>query len=445
MRSNARFITLSTHLDLSSLPGIVRRFFKLTGEEPWLDRREQLVRRSRSEPSIATIINTIYSRELAIADLLMARKQIVDFRLPSAAARPDLLEAYGFIATFVRIFQVLPLDARQRLIKHLLGALKNNGLAALSLELDTAAHLSRLNYGLKFNDLVGIGPGTFDFLAARNAREFEIDCKAVSADTGTSISYFGASGILSFAANAIVTGRKVGQTTIVALTTTKKISKRNADARAVAGALAEAIQTNARVITPDATVEISHHPSSDLAPFERHATVQFPVLPDEAEDWEQIVRIPDEGLGGFAFLFRCSVKSNRAKKIAVTLKDSVDRQFSKQRPAILFVRLADMTGDTFLRYLGQPTFMYKICHEELFKEKRNHLLGVQFLPGAPEIIRSETGEGVSIGGQVGLFIPNPRHPLSADPDWSPMHPPPEAGWAQHMAQADRWPYYPVPG
>jgi len=405
------------------MPEIFRLFFSITGEEPWLARRRHLNRRQRTEPGVATILNTIYSRELAISSLILNKYH--SFGYPSAYERPELLGPYSFAATFVRIYQKLPGPICKILVSRLLGDLKNKGLGSLALELETAAHLSRLGFDLQFHDLIRNSPGSFDFLATRDGLEVEIDCKAISADTGNPISAFGAAAIVSFADDAIKKFRAVGRTIILEVIVSKKVSKRDNVARSIAQAITNSLQEKSNFESEFSTVNYSSRDSKDVQSLQRQSTVQYPLLDGAFGEWDHIIVNPDEGQGGVILLLRSTEKSNRVERITETLKESVEKQFSGLRPVVLFVRLADISGDIFIKFLGRRTFMNDVC-DNLFSstEKRPHIAGVIFLPGTPVVARS-TSDDFRVAGEqsVSFFIRNENHPISTDPIFSLLHPP----------------------
>lgn len=414
---------LNTRMDMYLMPEIFRLFFLITGEGPWLVRRKQLEHRKRTEPGVSTIINTVHSRELTIAGLILDRYR--DFGYPSAYERPELLASYSFVTIFVRLYQKLPAVSCSRLVSTLIGDLQHKNLSGLTLELETAAHLSNLGFDLQFHDLIGGSTGSFDFLAVRDGLEVEIDCKAISADTGNPITSFGAAAITSFSDRAIKSYREADKTIILQIITAKKVSKRDVIAKSIASDISEALRIKGKVKSEFSTVNYECKSSKEVPEFKGQPTVQYPLLEGELEGWDHIIVSPDNGQGGVILLLKSTEKSTRVERIANTLKESVDKQFSRSRPVVLFVRLADMTGEVFMKSLGKRTFMNDIC-ENLFyqKDKRPHIAGVVFVPGTPVIKTKIDDRSRSAGEQsLSYFIRNEHHPLRDNPILALLHPP----------------------
>lgn len=413
---------LSTRMDLHLIPEIFRLFFAVTGEEPWLARRRELDHRRKTEPGVAAILNTVYSRELAISSLIMNRYR--DFGYPSAYDRPDILASYSFVATFVRLFQKIPGPSSGRLVARLVGDLQHKDLGALTLELETIAHLSHLGFDLEFHDLTGAAGGSFDFLATKDGLEIEIDCKSISADTGNPITAFGAAAITSFSDHAIKSYREAGQTIVLTIVTKNRISKRDNNSKEISKIIASSLIRRESILSDFSSVNYASYPSSDIFNFEKYSTVQYPLVVGGFEDYDHIIASSDEGAGGVVLLLKSTAKSNRVKKITDTLKESIEKQFTRSRPAVLFVRLADMTGDIFIRYIGQRTFMNDVC-DNLFASagKRSHIAGVVFVPGSP-IVAKDVHDGFRVAGEqsVSLFIRNEAHPIVENPIFSMLSP-----------------------
>jgi hypothetical protein len=269
------------------------------------------------------------------------------------------------------------------------------GLAPLALEMGVAVHLAQAGFQIDFTDLEG--SAQFDMLATKDGIELEIDCKTASGDVGRAIprrraiELFGRiRPTLAPYLNTIVGGRAVH------IVVPGPFHGRDAYMSAVAKLVTEAVAAGVGPKMDDVSeITITEFAleggwdSKPQPPSHSELSASVGRLFGNSNVNAMAIHRP-----GTALLV--VIESKRPDKVIDgvyrALKDSAERQFSGTRPALLAVRLTDITGENLKTLMAQDRNGLAAVAQRLFSsERRAHLRNVAFLarggvsatPGTP--------------------------------------------------------------
>ncbi|MGE0272846.1 MAG: hypothetical protein AB7M05_18915 [Alphaproteobacteria bacterium] len=177
------------HFDPSATFGELPAFFSRTiqscGWNVWKRRFLILENSSAKNPLLGQFFGQRYPLEFEISAL--HRHYLATGRYPELHNSLQY-SAYSFLAMFARVHQRLSPSGKKRLSGMLRSCLDTNsqyGLRPLQHEITVAAHLMRRGFDVQFTDIEN--QERFDFLAAKNDIEIEIECKTFGGDIGRPI------------------------------------------------------------------------------------------------------------------------------------------------------------------------------------------------------------------------------------------------------------------
>ncbi len=166
------------------LPSLLRQFKEITGWPPWQKRLTWLEDGVKKTVAMPHYWQQRFELELAFAT--MHKRYKVTRRYPRKNLTIDQQRFLAFVSMLVRCYQRLNQRGQNRLRGMLLDSLKSDyGLAPLAYEMKIAAHLMTKDFDVTFHDLE-TGEG-YDYLAAKDDVQIEIECKFVSGDIGRQI------------------------------------------------------------------------------------------------------------------------------------------------------------------------------------------------------------------------------------------------------------------
>ena len=166
------------------LPSLIRRFKEITGWSPWQKRLAWLEAGVKQTVAMPNFWRERFELELAFAAI--HKRYNVTRRYPRRNLTIDQQRFFSFVSMLVRCYERLDQRGQNRLRGMILDSLKTDyGLAPLAYEMKIAAHLMTKNFDVTFHDLET--GGGYDYLAARDDVQVEIECKFVSGDIGRQI------------------------------------------------------------------------------------------------------------------------------------------------------------------------------------------------------------------------------------------------------------------
>jgi hypothetical protein len=122
-----------------------------------------------------------------------------------------------------------------------------------------------------------------------------------------------------------------------------------------------------------------------------------------------------------------AIESNRPDKVVEgiyrALKDSAERQFTRARPALLAVRLTDLTNSQLIGLASREYGLAAISSRLFASLDRQHLFGVVFLSPSQSLteVRLTDQEAVRIQNRgSALLFRNHNYPLATDPRFTAL-------------------------
>ena len=344
--------------------------------------------------------------------------------MPVASAQRAEYRLYSFVAAVVRAHAILSERGKARLAGAIRSALeKEAGLGPLAFEMKMAVHLMSRGFDVEYHDLES--GGGYDFLARREAVEFEVECKHVSADIGRQIHRRKIYDlgrllhpVLSRALDETPGGRFLRVTLPGRLTTNRM--QQEAIAGQVGGILSGA---RANVDDPVCAVSMREF-SLQASPFseERGRSLNMSGVEEyvrSAFGLEQAHILANWRPGHAAVVvYFQSRKADRVlDELFKHLKDNLKRQFSGELPAFLCVHLADLTREQLLELAnadraGAVTGIQRAA--SILLQRRAHLHTIALMAdGAVEIRQGRNSNraerAVQETGPSYVFR-NPDHP-----------------------------------
>jgi hypothetical protein len=332
----------------SEILPMFRRFVSLTGWEAWRKRLDDLAQQARQNPPIERLFNERYSLELEMQRLRRTVSLGRRIKMPKTNREYTLL---SFIAVVTRVHDRLGIGGRRRLVGMLYDGLKAEyGLAPLQHEMHLATHLMSRGFDVTFSD-IELGGG-FDMLARKDDIELEVECKTVSADIGRKVHrrrLYQLSALLYPLLSSALDRRSGGY--LLQITVPQRLDGNDQHLREISKAVDHALQ--AGISTPGPVPCAIDYRTFSFAgsPFE---TADPSQLDEEAvrEYLEQAVGHP---FGHALMVFRppdglvvVTIESAQADRVmhglVEQLKRAVKGQLTGTRPALIGVRLSDVTA-----------------------------------------------------------------------------------------------------
>ncbi|MGO9592983.1 MAG: hypothetical protein ACLQFF_12570 [Steroidobacteraceae bacterium] len=316
-----------------------------------------------------------FSLELELLNLELLRRRSVGGNLPWYPER--LHEAAEFVMGVGEAIPHLSTAAKNKLRGQIIGGLKTNGLRSLQHEMRIAVALSRRDCDVRFADLEGLG--SFDFLAHRDAVEFEVEGKSLPIFSGYPIQPQDAEKLF------IELRRKFGgwsdrtRIPILNITIDGKLPANRDDHLRLIAACNDAVAKQG-----DTKVE-------------HHTAVHFVgTIPDGPEKPIRDVTHRDAFSNGIAVYFlpshpkvivrlRSVKKSRFARNMVLAISDAAKRQLTGSRPGIIWTHIDYIDKALFasLAYSAKrPSLFDSIANAVFNSANRRHVIQVVF-SGAP--------------------------------------------------------------
>jgi hypothetical protein len=397
---------VSTRIDANELPDRFREVLKIIPEDSWQHRARILADRERQNPFLEQYFDERYAIERCIVRALAHWRQWGTF--PSVRHDGRYFQLYSFVHILASIYPLLSPKGQSRVRGYVNDGLqRDNGLAAFAHELAVAVHLWTEDFDVEFTDIED--RTRFDILAGRAGIELEVDCKTASGDLGRQIHRGRALELFNRICPAVDALLEKGRSRTVDIVLPGRLHGAEPYMNAVAKGVSDAIlqdksQSIAEIVdvslgeldlrgppTQQALENVAAHlghPNSNAMGRGNHRQRAAAVVVVSS-------RKPDKVVDG---IYRA-------------MKASAEGQFSGANPALLAIRILDLTMAQ-LRELTSGQ-LGAISNRLLRGERRSHLLGVAFLSPADTL--SVSSDRASFASQgMSLLFRNEQHPLSSD-------------------------------
>lgn len=406
---------------------LFRRFVSITTWKSWKARIAALEQQVTSNPLLREYFAERYSLELEIGRLHRILRRGGKIGLPATYRETAVL---SFVATVARVHQRLSPQGQRRLTGMLRSGLDaEHGLTSVEHEMGIAAHLMGQGFDVTFSDIEA--SGRFDMLAERGDVEVEVECKTFSGDLGRKIHrrrLYQLGGYVYPLMVEALDRRPGGQFARILLT--GRLQGTDQQLRNIHERLAKVLQ-DGRSDPAQEPCAIEYRMFSLVgSPFE---TTEPEALEREVvrQYIEREVGLP---IGHVMMLFRPShgaivIAVESLQKDAVMpglirqLKQSVKRQFTGTRPAVICVKFLDITEQELLE-IGeqdrseQPTGLQIATNHLLNRDDWRHIHTLAyFTPGHLTMSRAVDGQSMTRSvqerGQAYVFT-NTHHNLAGD-------------------------------
>jgi hypothetical protein len=311
-------------------------------------------------------------RQLLNLELLRRKKSGKFNVLPS-----QLHEASDFIIGLGQTIPFLSPAAKKTLRGQIIGGLKTAGLRSVQHEMRVAAKLSNSGCEIKFADLEGIG--SYDFLAEKANLTYEVEAKALSLFSGWPIKPQDADYFFLEIHRKFDGWQDKTQIPILNVTTNSSPPVNRAELL--------------RLVT--ACNEVARSRMS--RPHENYATIEFVgAIPVAANEQLAFTATVDQlAHGVYVFVkqrpprvivrLRTTGRFKLRHNVTATISDVAKRQFSKNRPGVIWTHIDYITSGLFdslaISKTDHPSFFDSIANSIFRSPKRDHVIQLVFSGG----------------------------------------------------------------
>lgn len=347
MLTKMRFETSAYPAEIKPM---LRRFIGIAGWAAWKRRFETFENWITDNPLLENFIAERYPIELAMAHLIGHSN--ATGRIQTKIASVNQYRLFAFVSMTARVYQRVGKDAQMRIAGILRDGLKSNkGLSPFVAEMVIAAHLMARGFDVQFHDLE-LGNG-FDFLAAKEGLELEIECKHISGDVGRQIHkrrLYSLGGVAYEEISRALEQCAGGQ--FIRVTLPDRLTGQHDQLTSIQHQLSSALQQGATVIGPDSTMIEYSRFSLIGSPFDtskpddgfQHSVRAFLEQEFGAVNPSVLIHFRPHH-GAVVLVVQSRRKDKVLKGIISQLKNSSRDQLTGTRPAIMCVFLSDMESE----------------------------------------------------------------------------------------------------
>jgi hypothetical protein len=330
------------------------------------------------------------------------------------------LKLYGFVSALTRVYANLSSQAQGRLRGAVRGGLNSeSGLAPVALEMAVATHLSNAGFEVDFVDLEG--RQRFDLLARKEGIELEVDCKTVSGDVGRPVHRHRALELFRLIRSTLTEQVDHHRSKAILIFIPGSLPGSSEYMERLSNLVIQAIREQ----RDRSVVGLGDVRLSDLDVGNRaFGQAREPSEDELAQIIHNTFGTPDSHAismhrpGAAAVV--AAIQSERTTRVLDgiyrPLKSSAEEQFSRKNPALLAVRLMDLTSPQLDRLAAEESNgLGGICNRLFAGVTRDHLYGVAFLAAAQPVtgFRFPGGQVFDERGAALLFRRN-GHPCADD-------------------------------
>jgi hypothetical protein len=301
---------------------------------------------------------------------------------------------------------------------YLKDGLRDNGLVAFAHELAVAVHLWSAGFDVEFTDIES--RARFDILARKDGVDLEVDCKTASGDVGRQIHRRRALELFNRIYPALKGVLEKGHSRTVNIVLPSALYGAEPYINAVGKAVSDAaLQDKSQSIADVADVyvgefDLHDEPSLLTGAPTPEVLANLAVRLGHANSHVVCLGSP----GQVAVI--AAVSSRKPDKVVDgiyrALKASAEGQFGRANPALIAVRLLDLTMPQLSELASGPSKLGAISNRLFEGERRGHLFGAAFLSPADAPTESADPTGASFSNRgMALLFKNEAHALSQDP------------------------------
>lgn len=413
----------------SEIPGLVGEFIAITGLPVWLHRRKWAGLQLKANGFLRDYFEQIYAVEMEFFRVLVERENnggVFQSR-PITQRRYRL---FAFISTVVSIYQQLSVDGKKRLKGMLVGGLSTDGLTPLEQELGVAIHLFGRGFDVSFTDMEKTA--RFDYLAAKEGIEAEVECKRVGLDLGRKVPRLAVLNLQKLIHDQVQSlAPRLTSGALLRVTLPARLTVNVPLQQAITAAVVKVCLTGVPLATNDCEVTLSEFAiqESMFDPASRQPDTR--IVRQYLKDQFFIVNTNMMVLGVHGRgMLAVSIESRQSDTVLDNLfdelSDSAAKQLSKTRPGVLCVQFIDLT-DAQVRRLGSssnnpvlasPSRILRDASRFLDSERRSHVHSIVFR-GVGGVAQESDVQGDVLTQQTqevgaALIVTNDNHPLARD-------------------------------
>ncbi|KAA0598377.1 hypothetical protein J2848_001279 [Azospirillum lipoferum] len=413
------------HFEPSTEPKHIHKYLDLLVSIPgisyWRRRDRSFSDDLRDYPLISSYLEERYPIELGMIYLLTRKAQRGRWPKPEHIIRePKLYPLCAFSAAISMVYERSSEMVKRRISGMLRDGLQNE-LEPFAMEMGMAVHLMRQGFDVNFNDLE---LGGFDYLVRRDGLELEVECKNASADVGRQIHRRRLYQLSGYIYEPMQRALQRGDGHLIRIVIPNRLDG-NARTLDQIAALVETSLTYQR--DTQGTVCGVQYTAFDATqinsvPSELTQIALRSLVADKLNVHNQnILMIAKPNAGAVIAVVQSQRPDNVAKGLYRQISQGV-KQFTKNRPAVLCIRLADLTAEQLLD-LGSPReqrgapSLLELIATKLFAE-RSHAHVLKLAYTTPTNVTRQ-GDGIverriiSAQGPAYHFT-NDDHPLAGD-------------------------------
>lgn len=337
---------------------------------------------------------------------------------------PGRYELAAFAAGVMAIYSQLSGPAQNSLRGQLVDGLKSDkGLLPLQHEISTAVHLMQSGFDLACHDLET--GGGFDYIAAREGLEIEVECKMFSGDIGRRIHKRAQAKLfrrLRERLLQVLGGLRIGL--LLRITFPVRLSSSDSQHSHVCKAVDLGLLSGTGFQSEECSVstlpfDIASSPFRSMSRtlVDRSKAREFVVGLTGNRNPSMAMMFTEAGQV-LVMLFESAKPDNVLGGMRHQLREAAEKQFSGCRPGVLVAQIHDLTNEQLLDLAGSDSLDRAQAHrlqvmtsDLLQTNSRKHVHSVIYR-GTPV---SYSDQGVVSSRGVSYFMRNEFHPLARDP------------------------------
>ncbi|WP_454651465.1 hypothetical protein [Bradyrhizobium liaoningense] len=386
----------------------------------WLTFKElsrSLARKAASidQTSLRLLSESIFSIEVGLTKIVKRWSVLRKLSYPQDSC---VYNAYSFVQTCMMLKRSLPAKEAEQLKRRVLSGLLPNGrLADIDLELRIWWPLSREPSSIVHFGVLGeAGP---DFLVSGNGSDIEIEGKCISPETGMPLSYSLISPLMKGFGDGLQ-----GRYPDTFVTIEAEVRDTHPTGRAVPAfrtQIERTYSTGQDIVTPELTTRISFRSLSEVTaefgPIEHNSSKLFGKYRRQFGDFGFFTGDQSEGV----FLNIIPLSPRRTLKKMMRIISDAGEQFSKTRPAILWLHLLGLPDHQSEGNDEGMLDMIDRLLDHAFSRKRDYISIVVFSSDTRLVNKHTFGTSKLIRGADGrnhkrfYANPNARFPLTNPP------------------------------
>jgi hypothetical protein len=396
------------------LPDRFRRVFKIAGKDAWHRRAQDLAERERQNPFLTDYLDDRYAIERSLSRALEHLDRLGKFPPVRGARGAKYFELYSFIHTLSIVYPRLSPKGQSRVRGYVRNGLKSDeGLAPFAHELAVVTQLWTVDFEVEFTDAES--RARFDILARKDDLELEVDCKAASADIGRQIHRRRVIELFGRIRPALENLLQKGGGRTIDIIFPGALHGAERYMNDLASAVRHSIVEEKSIAIPG-IAEISigaFNLPEELTPFDPASAAQRWLGRSNAH----AICMGRPGEAAVVAAVSSRKPDRVADGIYRALKQSAERQFSGTRPALLAIRLLDLTMVQLRELASNPSGgLGAICNRLFGGERRSHIFGVAFVSPADTLTESVGADRIDISDRgTALLFRRGDHPLAHDP------------------------------